>query len=104
MADDPTLGEVVRRMEAGFSDLKDDLRESGKRLDSKVSLERYDLEQRARDEAFKVLVERVKSIEDDRKEQQKQRAADRRLIFTGLVVPVVILLLTVYLSTKGGTL
>jgi predicted nucleic acid-binding Zn ribbon protein len=102
MPDEPTLGEIVRRMEAGFSDIKDDFRELGRRLDTKVSMERYDIEQRARDEAHKLLLERVKGIEDARLEQERKRQADRRLILTALVVPVLLVLLQVYLSTRGA--
>ncbi|WP_405944766.1 hypothetical protein [Streptomyces sp. NBC_00932] len=102
MPDEPTLGEVMRRLEDVRTDLKEDIRETGLRLDSKVSLERYQLEQAARDESMRLLIERVKGIEETRKEQEKGRAADRRLILTGLIVPVLLVLVQVYLSTKGA--
>lgn len=113
MADEPTLGEIKRRVEMGFSDLKEDLRELGHRLDSKVSMERYTLEQLNRDEAHKQLVERVKGLEDAAaarakerdeaaKERERTRQQDRRLIFTALVAPVLMVLLTVYLQVKGA--
>lgn len=89
-------------MEAGFSDIKEDLREFGRRLDSKVSMERYDIEQRARDDAHKLLLERIKSMEDARQEQERKRQADRRLILTALVVPVLLVLLQAYLAAKGA--
>jgi dTDP-D-glucose 4,6-dehydratase len=110
---DPTLGEVMRRLEDVRQDLKDDFRELGVRLDSKVSMERYQLEQVARDAATALLVERVKTIEDAREQEEKdrreeaqrvadRRAHDRRLIFTAIIAPVLMLLLTVYLSTRGA--
>jgi CHASE3 domain sensor protein len=102
--DEPTLGEVVRRMEAGFTDIKEDLREFGRRLDSKVSMERYDAEQRARDEAHKLVMERVKGIEDARLDQEQKQQADRRLIFTALVIPLLLIFLQVYLSARGASL
>lgn len=113
MPDDPTLGEVMRRLEDVRQDLKEDMRELGTRLDSKVSMERYQLEQLARDEAIKLLTERVKGIEEARDQEARarrdaeqraadRRAADRRLIFTALVAPVLLLLLTVYLGAKGA--
>jgi hypothetical protein len=102
VAEDPTLGEVMRRLEDVRQDLKEDFRELGTRLDSKVSMERYQLEQVTRDDALKLLVERVKGIEDAAREKEKQRSADRRLIFTALIAPVLLLLLQAYLAAKGA--
>lgn len=113
MPDQPTLGEVMRRLEDVRTDLKEDFRELGLRLDSKVSLERYQLEQQARDDALKLVVERVKGIEEAREaaaqarrdEAQRaadRRAADRRLIFAALIAPVLLLILTVYLNAQGA--
>ncbi|MFD8710414.1 hypothetical protein ACFV07_08055 [Streptomyces anulatus] len=113
MPDEPTLGEVMRRLEDVRADLKDDFRELGLRLDSKVSLERYQLEQLAKDEALRLVAERVRGIEEARDQEERQRreddqrladrrAADRRLIFTALVAPVLLLILTVYISAQGA--
>jgi ferric-dicitrate binding protein FerR (iron transport regulator) len=113
VADEPTLGEVVRRLEAIHADLKEDLREYGARLDSKVSIERYELERRAADDVHRQVIERVTAIETarerekDQQQQTRQRAeerrrADRRLAFTALIAPVLILLLQAYLSAKGA--
>ncbi|NWF25223.1 hypothetical protein HW130_02920 [Streptomyces sp. PKU-EA00015] len=113
MQNDPTLGEVMRRLEDVRQDLKEDFRELGVRLDSKVSMERYQLEKVASDTAAALLIERVKSIEDaleqeekDRRaEAQKQadrRAQDRRLLFSAIVAPILMLLLTVYINTQGA--
>ena len=104
MPDDPSVGELARRLEDRLGDHRDDIRVLGDRIDSRVSMERYQIETAQRDDAYKQLLERVKGIEDARKEQEKQRAADRRLIFTGLVVPVLLVLLQVYLSTRGAGL
>lgn len=113
MPDDPTLGEVMRRLEDVRQDLKEDFRELGLRLDSKVSMERYQLEQQARDGAAAVTAERITAIEQAREkeaeaarqEAQKladRRAADRRLAFTAIVAPVLMLLLTVYINARGA--
>lgn len=113
MADEPTLGEVVRRLEAIHADLKEDLREYGARLDKKVSVERYELERRSADEVHRQLIERITAIESERMQEKRdaelerrkledQRRADRRLILTGLIVPVLIVLLQVYLSSRGA--
>jgi ABC-type uncharacterized transport system involved in gliding motility auxiliary subunit len=113
VADEPTLGEVARRLEAIHADLKEDLREYGARLEKKVSVERYELERRGADEVHRQLIERVTAIETERVQEirddelerrrvEDQRRADRRLILTGLIVPVLIVLLQVYLSTRGA--
>ncbi|MBD0743612.1 hypothetical protein [Streptomyces sp. CBMA152] len=102
MPDLPTIGELVRRLEDRYGDVRDDLHVMGARVDSRVSMERYQIEQAQRDDAYKALLERVKSIEDARRDQERLRAADRRLILSGLVVPVLVILLQVYLSTRGA--
>lgn len=113
MSEEPSLGEVARRLEVVHQDLKEDLRDLAGRLDSKVSLERYQLEQQARDEAFKLLLERVRGIEEarqqaaERRREEEQRLADRRradrrLIFTAIIAPVLMLILNLYLNTRGA--
>lgn len=113
MPDEPTLGEVVRRLEAVHQDLKEDFRDCASRLDSKVSIERYQYEKEAALERERVMGERVRAIEDAREKEAKEkqeaeqkladrRAADRRLIFSALIAPVLMLLLTLYLSSRGA--
>jgi Flp pilus assembly protein TadB len=103
----------MRRLDDVRQDLKEDLRELGTRLDGKVSMERYQLEQLARDEALRLLAERVTAIEGSRvqeakdKQQEDQRiadrrAGDRRLLFSALIAPVLLLLLTVYIQARGA--
>lgn len=111
--DDPSNGELARRLEAVHQDLKEDFREIAKRLDAKVSLERYELERHNRDEVHVAMMERIAAIEQARTEEQRkaqearqkaedQRRTDRRLIFSALVVPVLIVLLQAYLAAKGA--
>ena len=113
MADDPTLGEVVRRLEDVRQDLKDDMRALTARLDTKVDASLLTLQQQAQDERTAAIATRVSAIEDarareaqQRQEEQREadnrRAADKRLILTALVVPLLLLLLQVYLASKGS--
>lgn len=112
--DEPTLGEVMRRLDDIHLNLKDDIRELGIRLDTKVSMERYQLEQQARDESLRLLIERVRAIENAREQDERQRreeeqrmvdrrAADRRLIFSALIAPIIMLFLTLYLNARGAS-
>lgn len=113
MPEEPTLGEVVRRLEAIHQDLKEDLREYGTRLDKKVSIERYELERRAADEVHRQVIERVAAIEaarsreqqeveQERRKREDERRADRRIVFSCLAAPILILLLQMYLAAKGA--
>jgi cytochrome c-type biogenesis protein CcmH/NrfG len=113
MADEVTLGEMIRRLEVIRQDCKEDTRELREVIDTKVSMERYQLEQVARDEAARLVLERIKSIEEARDQEERQRredeqrqadrrAADRRLIFSALIAPVIMLFLTLYLSARGA--
>lgn len=113
MAEEPSNGELARRIDAGFGDLKEDMRDLAKRLDSKVDTGTLALQQQAQDERHAALAGEVKSIRDARQKEAEdkqlegrarevQRAADKRLIFTALVAPVLLLLLQVYLATKGA--
>lgn len=113
MADEITLGEMIRRLEDVRQDCKEDTREIRAVIESKVNMERYQLEQQARDETIRAVLERIKSIEEARDQEARQqredaqrladrRAADRRLIFSALIAPIIMLFLTLYLSARGA--
>lgn len=113
MPDEPTLGEVVRRLEAVHQDLKDDFRDVAGRLDSKVSIERYQYEKEAAAERERLLTERIRAVEEARAQEAREkqeteqkaadrRASDRRLIFSALIAPVLMLILTLYLTSQGA--
>lgn len=112
--DEPSNGELARRLEAIHADLKEDFRDLAKRLDAKVSLERYEIERRNRDEVHVQMMERIAAIEEARAQEQRQadadrradedrRRADRRLVFTALIAPILLLLLQAYLAAKGAS-
>lgn len=113
MPDEPTLGEVVRRLEAVHQSLKEDFRDVAGRLDGKVSIERYQYEKEAAAERERMLSDRITAIEQarDKEAQERQtneqkaadrRAADRRLAFSSLIAPILMLLLTLYLASRGA--
>lgn len=113
MPEEPTLGEVARRLEAVHQDLKEDLRDVAARLDGKVSMEVYRLEQRSQERVNAQLAERIAALEEQRRQEaeqiearhratEAQRASDRRLVFTALVAPVLLILLQVYLTARGA--
>lgn len=94
MPDEPTLGEVVRRFEDRFTDLRDDIQQLGRRLDGKVSQDLYDLRHEA-------VTHRVTALETMREKDAERLAATRRWLIGAVVVPLVTVLLA-YLLSKGG--
>lgn len=113
MHDEVTLGELIRRLEDVRTDCKEDTRELRQAIQTRVSMERYQLEQLSRDETMRRILERITSIEDARAQEARQRredeqrladrrAADRRLILSALIAPIIMLFLTLYLSARGA--
>ncbi|UNZ20638.1 hypothetical protein [Streptomyces sp. 891-h] len=96
MSDEPTLGEIVRRFEDRFADVRDDIRQLGERIDGKVSQEVYDLRHEA-------LASRVAALETLREKDTERIVATRRWLLGAVIVPLVgILLPVVLLLTRGG--
>lgn len=113
MPDEVTPGELARRIEDVRRDCKEDTQELRLMIASKVSMERYQLEQLAREEAHRQLADRIRGIEDAREREQQQRredaqrladrrAVDRRLILTAIIAPILMLFLQLYLSARGA--
>lgn len=103
MADEPTTGEVVRRLEDVRQDLKEDIHGVVALVGQKVDAEILRLGQQAQDERHTALVARVAKLEQQAEEKDKQRQNDRRLIFFSLVVPVLLLAIQLYNANKGGS-
>jgi hypothetical protein len=112
--DEPSNGELARRLDAIHVDLKEDFRELVGLLEKKVSVERYEIERKNRDEVHVAMMERIQAIETARQKERQdaevarqkaedQRRADRRLVFSALIAPVLILLLQAYLAAKGAS-
>lgn len=97
MPDEPTLGEVVRRFEDRFADVRDDIQQLAARLDSKVSQEVYNLRHEA-------LTTRVAALETLREKDVERVAATRRWLVGAVIVPLVgVLLPVIILLAKGGS-
>ncbi len=110
---EPTAGELERRYNERFADIREDLQNVQLLIDKRVSVERYQTDQHYGDEAFRQLSERVKAIEEarqqearqvevDRRALEAQRRADKRLLLTAFIVPVLLIFLQVYLVTRGA--
>jgi len=95
MPDDPTLGEVVRRFEERFADVRDDIQQLGLRIDSKVSQEVYELRHEA-------LAARVTTLETLREKDAEKLVATRRWLIGAVIVPLVGILLPVIILLVQG--
>ena len=97
MSDEPTLGEVVRRFEDRFMDVRDDIKQLGDRIDTKVSQEVYDLRHEA-------LASRVTTLETLREKDAERLVATRRWLIGAVIVPLVgVLLPVIIMLTRGAT-
>jgi hypothetical protein len=100
LADDLTLGELGRRLEAGLSDIKDDVHQLGLRLDGKVSADVLRLEQAAQDERHKALADQVIEMRKARELDAKTLRDTRRWLVGVVVVPILAVILPLLL-TRG---
>lgn len=98
MSDEPTPGEMVRRLEDRLADVRDDIQQLGRRMDEKVDQRIYDLRHEA-------LTGRVSTLETLREKDAEKLVATRRWLIGAVVVPLVGILLPVIilLSQSGGT-
>ena len=96
MPDEPTLGEVVRRFDDRFVDLRDDIAQLGRRLDEKVDQRIYDLRHEA-------LTARVTTLETLREKDAEKLVATRRWLIGAVIVPLIGILLPVILLLTQGS-
>lgn len=96
MPDEPTLGEVVRRFEDRFTDVRDDIAQIGRRLDEKVDQRIYDLRHEA-------LAARVATLETLREKDAEKLVATRRWLIGAVIVPLVGILLPVIILLTNGS-
>lgn len=95
MPDEPTLGEVVRRFEDRFTDIRDDIQQLGQSLEKKVDQRIYDLRHDA-------LAARVATLETLREKDAEKLVATRRWLIGAVIVPLVGILLPVIILLSGG--
>lgn len=95
MPDEPTLGEVVRRFEDRFTDIRDDIQQLGQSMEKKVDQRIYDLRHDA-------LAARVATLETLREKDAEKLVATRRWLIGAVVVPLVSILLPVIILLAGG--
>ena len=95
MADEPTPGEMVRRLEDRLADVRDDIQQLGRRMDEKVDQKVYDLRHEA-------LGARVATLETRREQDAEKLVATRRWLIGAVVIPLIGVLLPVILLLAQG--
>lgn len=117
MTNDPTVGEVYR----GFQDLATRTALEHRVIDERITqvaqtsvpLQVYSSDQRARDAEVKALREELRTLkaemrqerrdrETEEAERLRERARDKRLLLAAFVSPLALLLVQVWLSSKGA--
>jgi hypothetical protein len=96
MSDEPTPGEMVRRLEDRLADVRDDIQQLGRRLDEKVDQRIYDLRHEA-------LSGRVSTLETLREKDTEKLVATRRWLIGAVVVPLIGIFLPVIVLLARGT-
>lgn len=96
MGDEPTPGEMVRRLEDRLADVRDDIQQLGRRMDEKVDQRIYDLRHEA-------LTGRVSTLETLREKDTEKLVATRRWLIGAVVVPLIGILLPVIILLSRGT-
>lgn len=94
MADEPSLSELWRLIQDTRADLAG-------RLDQLVRRDVYDAREAARDRDMAGLRREFEDAARERERDTEKRASDRRLIFTALIAPILVLALTIYLASRG---
>ena len=95
MPDEPTPGEMVRRLEDRLADVRDDIQQLGRRLDEKVDQKVYDLRHEA-------VTARVATLETLREKDAEKLVATRRWLIGAVVIPLVAILLPVIILLAQG--
>jgi hypothetical protein len=95
MPDEPTPGEMVRRLEDRLADVREDIQQLGRRMDEKVDQRIYDLRHEA-------LGSRVTALETLREKDAERIVATRRWLIGAIVIPVIGILLPLILLLVQG--
>ena len=92
---EPSNSELDRRMNERFADLRDDIQQLARSIDSKVPKEVYDLRHEA-------LTARVSALETLREKDTEKLVATRRWLIGAVIVPLVGILLPVIILLMGA--
>ena len=95
MADEPTLGELGRLIQALRGDVRDDLAQLNHRLDRVVPMDVYTVEKNQ-------MNQRVTALEQQREKDAERVTATRRWLIGAVVLPLVGILLPIVVIFARG--
>lgn len=95
MADEPTPGEMVRRLEDRLADVREDIQQVMRRMDEKVDQKLYDLRHEA-------LGARVAALETLREKDAEKLVATRRWLIGAVLIPLIGVVMPVILLLAQG--
>ncbi|MEQ7847708.1 hypothetical protein [Nocardioides kribbensis] len=92
MSESTELQRAIENLTNTVEKLRDDL----------VRKDVYSADQKTLDERIKGLERAVLDIKADFEKAEQKRDSDRRLLVTGLVLPIVVLVISLYLAAQTG--
>lgn len=99
---EPTPGEVNRRLDDRFGELRQDISDLARRVDGKVSQDVYQLQINALTRENTDLKAELAAMRAERARDAEKVAAMRRWWIATVIVPLVAVLLA-YVLSKGGS-
>ncbi|MCX4911922.1 hypothetical protein [Streptomyces sp. NBC_00878] len=102
MADEPSLGELGRLIQALRGDVRDDMAQINSRLDRLVSADVYAVEKAAMVKAIEDLAKGVQEVQRQRQADADRVTQTRRWLVASVIVPLLGLILPVVLFVAGG--
>jgi hypothetical protein len=106
VADEPTPWELQRTLAAIREDMREGFKGINQRLDRNVSVELFNAHLEAERSRHEEHEKDIAEIKAGREAEKQQRSSDRRLIFmavfTSILAPLFLLLISLYLSNKGA--
>lgn len=106
MSDEPSNGELGRLIQQLRGDVRDDLTYVQRQLEKAVAQDIYTIQQQNISDRLTALEtqrhEEIRQADQDRRAADAHRRQDRRLVFSALIAPVILLLLQVYIAAKGA--
>lgn len=99
---EPTPGEVNRRLDDRFGELRQDIADLARRVDGKVSQDVYQLQINALTRENTDLKAELAAMRAERARDAEKVAAMRRWWIATVIVPLVAVLLA-YVLSKGGS-
>lgn len=102
MADEPTPGELGRRLDDRTAELRQDLADLARRIDSKVSADVYQIQHAATMQEIGVIKAELTAQEVERARDRDRIATTRRWLIGAVIVPIVAVIVA-YLLSRGGT-